>query len=377
MNWLYGIAFKNKNIGFAVGLRETVIKTTDGGQTWSRQKVTADRKIFGFRPIYRDITFKGNTGCIVGQNGTVLISKDGGDSWYPRATFFKPEIRDLLDLRRVQFVTPKLGYAVGEMGTRIMVTEDGGSSWTYRPVPDTEWLRAVWANPQGKVVIVGEREKVMISNDKGFTWKMARGEFPKANVLVLLAHGDDAAINLNSFYAHYCINQNKTIVDVGVLSDTLSSEYEETYNLEHDRNMWMLGVRTASNFNEFETGNNGSDYYHFTERLWEGEENVIRHMVAAIRAYRPDIVITHGGVYGDYDKPGHKLSVRAGLVAFEAAGGEVDQFPDLTRLGLASWQPKKLYHLASESYPVTLDLSALANNPLKGTNGNCKDFWES
>jgi photosystem II stability/assembly factor-like uncharacterized protein len=376
MNWLYGVAFRDEETGFAVGLRETVIKTSDGGRTWIKLQAPADRKFYGFRPIYRDITFHGDTGCIVGQNGSVLISRDGGDSWSPAATFFKPEIRELLDLRSVQFVTSRLGYAVGEMGTRIMVTEDGGASWSYRPVPNTEWLRAVWADDQGQVVIVGEQERVLMSGDKGFSWRPARGKQPKADVLVLMAHGDDAAINLSPFFAHYAINENKTIVDVGVLSDVHSSEYEETYNLEHDRTMWMLGVRTATNFNEFETGNNGSDYYHYTERLWGGEENVIRHMVAAIRAYRPDIVITHGGVFGDYDKPGHKLSGRAGIPAFERAGGAVDHYPELTRLGLEPWQPKKLYHRASQSYPVTLDLAPIGDKPLKGTDGTCMDYAE-
>jgi LmbE family N-acetylglucosaminyl deacetylase len=258
----------------------------------------------------------------------------------------------------------------------MMVTEDGGASWSYRPLPDTEWLRAVWANAGGKVVLAGEREKVLISEDHGWTWEPSRGGYPKADILGMLAHGDDAAINLNAFYAYYAINENKTIVDLGALSDVHSSEYEETYNLEHDRNMWMIGVRTSTNFNEFETGNNGSDYYHFTERLWEGEENAIRHMVAAIRAYRPEIVITHGGVFGDYDKPGHKLSGRAGLPAFERAGGEVDHYPELTRLGLKPWQPKKLYHLASESYPETLDLTSVGGAQLKGTDSTCLEFGE-
>jgi photosystem II stability/assembly factor-like uncharacterized protein len=376
MHWLYGMTFRDARTGFAVGLRETVIKTSDGGLTWKKLVAPADRQFYGFRPIYRDITFNGDTGCIVGQNGTVLISQDGGDSWQPTATFFQPKIRELLDLRRVEFVTPREGYAVGEMGTRMMVTEDGGASWSYRPVADTEWLRAIWANSDGKVVIAGEREKVMISTDKGFTWKTTQGERPKADILVMMAHGDDAALQLNPLFAHYCINQDKTIVDVGVMSDTHSSEYEETYNLEHDRNMWMVGVRTATNFDEFETGNNGSDYYHFTERLREGDENVVWHMVAAIRAYRPDIVITHDGVYGDYDKPGHKVSGRAGLPAFESAGGDVDQWPELTRLGLPPWQPRKLYHVAGESYPATLDLSSLAEQPLRGTDGTCMDYAE-
>ncbi len=376
LRWLYGVAFRDEKTGFAVGLQETVIKTTDGGNTWRRLNAPSDRKPYGFHPIYRDVTFQDETGCIVGQNGTVLISHDGGDSWHSTATFFKPEIRDLDDLRRVRFVTPRLGYAVGELGTRLLVTEDGGASWSYRPVPNTEWLRSIWADDQGKIVIAGEHERILASDDRGFSWRSSLGAPPKADVLVMLAHGDDAAINLSPFYANYAINESKTIVDIEVMSDLHSSEYDETYNLEHDRTMWMLGVRTSTNFDEFENGNNGSDYYHFTQRLWKGEKNIVRHMVAAIRAYRPDIVIVHDGVFGDYDKPGHKVSGRAGLVAFDTAGGETDRYPELTRLGLQPWQPKKLYVLASESYPMTLDLAPIAKKSLKGTHGTCFDYAE-
>ncbi len=353
-----------------------MIKTADGGESWTPVQAEADRRPYGFQPIYTDVTFNGSTGCIVGQNGTVLVSNDSGESWHPAATFFKSEIRDLMDLRSVRFVTPRIGYAVGELGTRMLVTEDGGASWRYQPLPNSGWMRAVWANDGGEVIVVGEQEQVLRSHDGGRNWEPGRVPQPKADILVMMAHGDDAAINLNAFFAHYTINENRTIVDVGTLSDVHSSEYEETYNLEHDRDMWMVGVRTATNFNEFETGNNGSDYYHFSERLWEGEENVVRQMVAAIRAYRPEIVITHGGVFGDYDKPGHKLSGRAGLVAFERARADVDYYPELTRLGLPPWQPKKLYNLASESYPATLDLAQIGEKPLKGTDGTCLDFAE-
>jgi len=194
-----------------------------------------------------------------------------------------------------------------------------------------------------------------------------------------MAHGDDAAINLNSFLSYYSINEGKKIVNVGVVSNLHSSEYEETYDLEMDRNAWMVGVGTSTNFSQFETGNNGANYYHYNQRLWEGEENIVRHMVAAIRAYKPDIIITHDGVFGDYDKPEHKVSGRAGLTAFETAGGEIDQWPELTRMGLAPWQPKKLYNLAGDkhapqSYPATIDLTWIANQPLKGCNMTCREF---
>jgi photosystem II stability/assembly factor-like uncharacterized protein len=379
LNWLYGLAFKDEKNGFAVGLNEVVIKTADGGRSWVKLNAPADKKFYGFRAIYHDISFKGNTGCIVGQNGSMLMSYDGGATWVPSATYFENEARELMDLRRVRFVTPQRGYAVGELGTKIMVTIDGGQNWSYRSTGNTEWLRAIYPGPSGKLITVGEREKILESSDDGFTWKQLHGGPAKVDVMVIMAHGDDAAINLNSFLAYYTINKGKQIINVGTVSNLHSSEYEETYNLEMDRNARMVGIGTSTNLNQFETGNNGANYYHYNQRLWEGENNLVRRMVAAIRAYRPDIIITHDGVFGEYDKPEHKVSGRAGLEAFETAGGVADTWPELTRLGLKPWQPKKLYNLAGDkhppqSYPATLDLTWITNEPLMGTGMTCRDY---
>jgi len=335
LNWLYGMTFLDQDNGFVVGSNETVLKTADGGRTWQKLDAGADSKFYDFRPIYRDISFNGNTGCIVGQYGSIVISHDQGQSWKPSGTFYKNDVRELMDLRSVQFTSPMRGYAVGELGTRIMTSDDGGLN----------------------LVMVGERGKIIESTDLGLNWRQLHGQDTKIDILVLMAHGDDGPLTLNSLYAHYTINEDKKIVDIEVITDLHSSEYEETYNLEHDRNAWMTGIGTSTNFIQFESGNNGANYYHYTQRLWEGEDNMERHMVAAIRAYRPDIVITHSGILGDYDKPGHKVSGRAGLRAFENAGGTVDRWPELTRLGLQPWEAKKLYCTASESYPATIDLS--------------------
>jgi hypothetical protein len=39
-----------------------------------------------------------------------------------------------------------------------------------------------------------------------------------------------------------------------------------------DRNAWMIGVGTSTNFSQFEAGNNGANYYHYNQRLWEGKK---------------------------------------------------------------------------------------------------------
>lgn len=375
--WLYGITFQNGMNGFIVGESETVLKTTDGGRTWMKVNAEADRQFYGFRASYRDIAFNGSFGCIVGSNGTVLTSSDAGQKWQPAATFFDPQVRELLDLTRVSLVSPLSGFAAGELGTQLLVTDDGGKSWMLRPVANTDWLRGLWASANGRVVLAGEREKILVSDNKGFEWKTLHGDTPKADLMTLMAHGDDSAIRFGPLLANYGINEKKQIVDVQIMRDIHSVEYlGEIYNLEHHRNMRASGVRTTTYFDEFENGNNGCDYYHFTQRLWEGEDNMVRHMVAAIRAYRPDVILIHDGVYGEYDKPGHKLSGRAGLMAFETAGGETDRWPQLTRLGLGPWQPKKIYSLASESYPATLDLTALGKIQLRGADQTCWEWSE-
>jgi len=373
--WLYGIIFKDKNNGFIVGESETVLKTANGGETWVKVNAPADRQFYGFRSFYRDIDFAGSTGCIVGQNGTVLISNDGGESWRPAATFIEPEIREFLDYTSVDFVTEKQGYVVGELGTRLLITDDGGQSWTLRKLANKDWLRAVWADEKGKVILTGEREKVLVSKDKGLNFRTVRTkDEPKTDILIFTAHGDDSPIRLGSLMVHYGINEGKNIVDIEVIKDAHSVEYYgEIYNLEHHRDIRLSGIRTTTYFDEFENGNNGCDFYHQTTRLWQGEQNAVRHMVAAIRAYRPDIIITHDPVYGEYDKPGHKLAGRAGLDAFDTAGGETDHWPELTQIGLEPWQPKKFYCLASETYPATIDVRPIGKIPLKGTDQTC---WE-
>jgi hypothetical protein len=43
-------------------------------------------------------------------------------------------------------------------------------------------------------------------------------------------------------------------------------------------------------------------------------------------------------------------------------------------MGLKPWQPKKLYNLEGISYPGTLDLSWIGDQPLKGTEMTCKEY---
>ncbi|MBC8125350.1 MAG: hypothetical protein H7X70_06415, partial [Candidatus Kapabacteria bacterium] len=59
-NWLQGVSFLDANIGTAVGGDGTIIRTIDGGTTWTRQESGTTKPLWG-------VSFTGsNTGIVVG-----------------------------------------------------------------------------------------------------------------------------------------------------------------------------------------------------------------------------------------------------------------------------------------------------------------------
>lgn len=65
-NTLLSVAFVDANTGWAVGVAGTILKTTDGGTTWTRQTS-------GVLNWLQAVTFAdANTGWAVGSGGTIL-----------------------------------------------------------------------------------------------------------------------------------------------------------------------------------------------------------------------------------------------------------------------------------------------------------------
>ncbi len=125
---LNAAAFTGVDVGFAVGgvagsgdETGVMLKTVNGGSTWNEVSLPIDKAI-------NDIAFVGsNVGFAVCEDGYILKTTDGGDSW----TYSRPETSDLYG---VAFISVGTGFVVGEMGL-ILRTEDGGASWDNQLVP--------------------------------------------------------------------------------------------------------------------------------------------------------------------------------------------------------------------------------------------------
>ncbi|RIL05227.1 MAG: hypothetical protein DCC71_11140 [Proteobacteria bacterium] len=108
-----------------------------------------------------------NDGYIAGLGGIVLVSRDGGHNWQYRETGRKQAIFSL-------FPVDGRVIAVGEKGF-VRVSNDHGDTWS---IPEKgfptifTFMRDIWFAPDGRHgYIVGERGNVLQTDDAGANWK--------------------------------------------------------------------------------------------------------------------------------------------------------------------------------------------------------------
>lgn len=160
---LTGIAFEDARLGVAVGHGGSLVRTEDGGDTWTQIDIENDA---GSDSLLGVTSFGGGRFAAYGAFGMYLDSSDGGLTWERRQVIseeFENHISQVVQFNGALWM-------VAEYGT-LARSEDGGATWTELESPyDGSFFGAVVAGDD-VMVIFGMRGKVFRTGDGGETWQ--------------------------------------------------------------------------------------------------------------------------------------------------------------------------------------------------------------
>ena len=116
-NSLRSVFFIDDNIGWIVGSKGFIMKTTNAGIDWIHQSSGINTNLMEVRFVDEQ------TGWIVGESGKILKTINGGLNWIPQSSGTTKNLYSL------HFINKSNGWVVGWGGT-ILKTSNGGTTWT-------------------------------------------------------------------------------------------------------------------------------------------------------------------------------------------------------------------------------------------------------
>jgi photosystem II stability/assembly factor-like uncharacterized protein len=118
---LESIFFINSQTAFAGGEDGSMYRTDDGGNSW--QYSNTNQTGYG-QTIYSIYFINQNNGFIVGHRGKILKTTNGGTSWQAYAPSY-------IEMRGLSFPTPSIGYAASWYN--LYKTTNSGQTWVSLP----------------------------------------------------------------------------------------------------------------------------------------------------------------------------------------------------------------------------------------------------
>jgi photosystem II stability/assembly factor-like uncharacterized protein len=149
------VYFVNPTTGFATA-GGNLYRTTNSADTW-------ELKSSGGAALNSVYFPDATTGYAVGDNNTILKSTDGGDTWNPVGV---PGPAQAGKLTSVRCSSPSVCVIATEAGDKLLRTTDGGTNITAEDPGQQKIFAATFSSATG-IVGVGEFGATVISNDFG------------------------------------------------------------------------------------------------------------------------------------------------------------------------------------------------------------------
>lgn len=186
-NYLNRIQMLNASTGFVVGYTNTILKTSDGGTTWIKLKTSGD--------YFTDISFiNSTTGWVVGGN-KIYYTTDGGNNWTTQFSAAN-------GLNAIHATGASTAWAVGSSGL-VLKTTNSGVSWVGMNVGTTTSLFELYFSDATHGWIIGDNATLLRTTDGGSNWVPAAPVSTNSNSLNQVAFIDNQTGWLSSGSTFY------------------------------------------------------------------------------------------------------------------------------------------------------------------------------
>lgn len=167
------IKFENEQTATLVGQDGLIMRTEDGGISWTVQASNVTNVLMGNDYLtYSDLSGDHTVNIAVGENGIILKSVDNGNTWEIKQS------NTTEHLMSVYVVNPNYIITCGANGT-ILVSNDYGESWSELTSPVTSALNDVMfvqhfegSVPELKGFIVCDGGDILVTQDYGLSWSL-------------------------------------------------------------------------------------------------------------------------------------------------------------------------------------------------------------
>lgn len=164
--------------GWAVGDDGTVLRTVDGGLTWTQLDVGTSADLVQIAALSGGTPIR-NYVFAAGSDGTIVLSRDGGVSWSVKRTG-----NELLVAigAFISDVTDTFAAVGNDGGSVVILTStDELETWTKTVVrADAKATSAAFSFSEG--FVIGERGLLLHSEDKGSSWAPVVTSISNANL---------------------------------------------------------------------------------------------------------------------------------------------------------------------------------------------------
>src|SRR4030095_11798401 len=168
---LNDVCFINSNTAYAVGWHGVIIKTTDGGASWTQLRINSDLKLYSIQFI------NANTGFIVSgdedehtTNNVVLQTTNSGENWYVIYNFPNSHLNNIF------MIDGNTGFIAGRYypsvpwNARIYKTTNGGNNWTEYLFENTNTLNSIFFVNNQSGYTVGDNGMIFKTTNQGINW---------------------------------------------------------------------------------------------------------------------------------------------------------------------------------------------------------------